>query len=475
MSGSEPAGVREWVAALSIVACLWAAAWAAASGALPVRVALFVALAFLPYAFLLASPARFARRELVVFAIAAALPAIAAPSALSDDLYRYLWDARVLGHGLDPYRYAPSSPALAHLRDELWLHVNHPDIPTIYPPVAQLLFLCADQVAHAPWSMKLLAVVGHLALIPMVGALGRRAGVSGAQGGWALNPLALSESALGGHADVFVGLTVAACVLSMVTRRPWHAAIAAALAGGIKLVGLLVAPLIGSRDRGAALFAFALAFLAVLPLAGAGDRDTVGGLGQYARRWQGNAGPYALVQAGVEAGLQSAFGTEPGRVKLPALRAVFASLDGGVFDPRASFQPEKKPIADPAVFETHVLGALLARMLIFTGVFAAAFWLAHRKGDPLFATRALLFGALLLAPQIHPWYLLWLLPLELAAGRLPGVAWSALVLVAYAPLDGWQTTREWEESLVAPWFEYGGVAVLLFWEFFRQNSKRSSV
>lgn len=473
MSKTAPAGAR--IAALSLIACMWAAAGTAAWGALPVRVALFVALAFLPYAFLLVSPVRFARREIVVFAIAAALPAIAAPSALSDDLYRYLWDARVLGHGMDPYRYAPSSPALAHLRDALWTHVNHPDIPTIYPPVAQLLFLCADQVAHAPWSMKFFAVLGHLALIPVVGALGRRAGVEGADAAWALNPLALSESALGGHVDVFVGLSLATCVLALLTRRPWHAAIGAALAGGIKLVGLLVAPLIASRDRGAALFAFAMAFLAVLPLAGAGDQDAVGGLGQYARRWQGNAGPYVLVQAGVEGILESAYGIEPGRVRLPMLRATFASLEGGVFDPRASFQPEKKPIADPATFETHVLGALVARGLIVVGVFGAAFWLARRKSDPLLATRALLFGALLFAPQIHPWYLLWLLPLELAAGKLSGVAWSALILVAYAPLDGWQTAREWREPALAPWFEYGAVASLLLWEFFRQNSKRSSV
>jgi hypothetical protein len=51
----------------------------------------------------------------------------------------------------------------------------------------------------------------------------------------------------------------------------------------------------------------------------------------------------------------------------------------------------------------------------------------------------------LLAPQLHPWYLLWLLPIELAAGRSAALVWSALALGAYAPLDGWWLDRVWLE------------------------------
>ena len=36
---------------------------------------------------------------------------------LSTDIYRYIWDGRVQAAGINPYRYVPSAPELAHLRD----------------------------------------------------------------------------------------------------------------------------------------------------------------------------------------------------------------------------------------------------------------------------------------------------------------------------------------------------------------------
>ena len=35
----------------------------------------------------------------------------------STDIYRYIWDGRVQADGINPYRYVPADPALAHLRD----------------------------------------------------------------------------------------------------------------------------------------------------------------------------------------------------------------------------------------------------------------------------------------------------------------------------------------------------------------------
>ena len=35
----------------------------------------------------------------------------------SEDVYRYLWDARVAASGVSPFRYAPNAPELAALRE----------------------------------------------------------------------------------------------------------------------------------------------------------------------------------------------------------------------------------------------------------------------------------------------------------------------------------------------------------------------
>jgi hypothetical protein len=424
---------------------LLAAHHAHAAAVAPSTLAALLALAFVPYA-----PLALARRDLPL-ALLVALPLgvgvlfALAPVALSDDLFRFLWDARVTAHGLDPYAHAPSDPALAFLRDVHHAGVNHPDIPTIYPPGAQLLFLAAELFGHHPRSPRLLALAGHL----VVGFVLRRRGPSGSATAWLLNPLALSESALGGHVDVFVGLAILASGLAFV-RHPLRAVVFALAALAVKLVGALLLPL-ALRDRRAFALGVLLALALVFPLTRAGyASEAVGGFGHYARRWGGNAGVHLALERGLHSILET-FEHEPGRLRLAFARPLLLRLEGTALDPHASFTPEKKPLHDVAFFETHVASALLARALAALFVLALALVLGRRvtRGtfDPAEAARLVVLAALLLAPQIHPWYLLWLLPLDLALGRHAVLVWSALVLGAYAPLDAWWTERLWHEPL----------------------------
>src|SRR5262249_15858670 len=78
---------------------------------------------------------------LTVGVLSRALMLPALPS-LSTDAYRYVWDARVASAGVDPYAYAPAAPEVAGLRDaNIYPHLNHSTWRTVYPPVAQALFL----------------------------------------------------------------------------------------------------------------------------------------------------------------------------------------------------------------------------------------------------------------------------------------------------------------------------------------------
>src|SRR5262249_6524520 len=56
---------------------------------------------------------------LVILAVAvvARLVALPAPTALSTDIYRYVWDGRVQASGINPYRYIANDDKLAGLRD----------------------------------------------------------------------------------------------------------------------------------------------------------------------------------------------------------------------------------------------------------------------------------------------------------------------------------------------------------------------
>jgi len=428
------------------------------------------ALAFLPYALLVTSapPDRTgaSRRLGLGLAVFAGAALVAAPSALSDDLYRYLWDGRVLRHGFDPYRYAPDAPALAALRDPLWGRVNHPGIPTIYPPLAQGLFALADAIDHAPWSIKALGLGAHLASTLAVDALARGGGLEGrAPLLFALNPLALVESALGGHVDAVVGLAVALAALALVRGRVGPAVLAVAAASGLKLVGIVLSPLLARRSRVAALLALGLALAPVAALAGAGQGSgRPPGLSEYGMRWQGNAGAFVVIEAAVGRALEAGWGVGAEQVAFPALRPLLLRARGGRLDPWSTLVDEKKGVPDPSRVRTSVAAGLLARLLVAAFVLALALGLAWRGLPPVLATRWVLLSTLLLAPQVHPWYLLWLLPVEVAAGRFAGLVWSAAVLVAYAPLAGWQSTRTWAEPGWAVATEYGLVLLFLAWE-----------
>lgn len=63
------------------------------------------------------------------------------PPELSDDIYRYLWDGLQTLKAQNPYSAAPSDIRRhAEIYTHLFAHINHPELITIYPPVAQLSF-----------------------------------------------------------------------------------------------------------------------------------------------------------------------------------------------------------------------------------------------------------------------------------------------------------------------------------------------
>ena len=69
---------------------------------------------------------------------------------LSRDLDRYVYEGRVAwwgGLGF-PFRVPPSAAPLhgvpPELLDAAWSRINHPEIPTLYPPLAQLVFVAAS-------------------------------------------------------------------------------------------------------------------------------------------------------------------------------------------------------------------------------------------------------------------------------------------------------------------------------------------
>jgi len=360
---------------------------------------------------------------LAVAFVARLVLAVDAP-LLSDDVYRYIWDGRVQAEGINPYRHAPSDPALAHLRDAaIYENVNRRDVPTIYPPVAQVFFRVVYLVVPDSllWT-KLALVLVDLAAIAVLAALLVRVGV-GAERSiiYAWHPLAILEVGDGAHVDVLGVLLVLLGLHALASKR---AVLAGALLGGatlVKLYALALAPALLRRGGWCAartLSALAAAvLLAYLPFLAVGS-DVLGYLPGY------------LGEQGLESG-QGIY-----------LLFQWQSLDLGLpwpLDPVRSYQ----------VAAAAALGAL-----------ALWAWLAPRASSRDAATRGLLLLALflLLASPVQPWYKLLalaLLPLAQGLALLPGHYLVATALLAYFKTNSPEHPY-WPRHVI-----YGGLALAL--------------
>jgi hypothetical protein len=127
------------------------------------------------------------------------------PPGLSHDSWRYLWDARVTLHGFSPYVYPPWSKELAALQHTiLYTNSRFRNVPTIYPPGAQVVYLISYLLAPANlYFLKgffvIFDMVTCVALIVLLGRKGldqRRVIL------YAWCPLPIIEFAIQGHVDV---------------------------------------------------------------------------------------------------------------------------------------------------------------------------------------------------------------------------------------------------------------------------------
>jgi alpha-1,6-mannosyltransferase len=178
-------------------------------------------------------------------AILLRLGALAAPVYLSDDIYRYIWDGRVQAAGINPYRYIPTDAHLAPLRDEaVFPNINRNNYaPTIYPPVAQMLFFAATRFGETVPAIKLVLVaveaIGIGALLVVLRTTGApRENIIF----YAWHPLPVWEIAGSGHVDAavvaFIALALAATISG---RRAWSGA-ALAAATLVKFFPLVLVP-----------------------------------------------------------------------------------------------------------------------------------------------------------------------------------------------------------------------------------------
>jgi alpha-1,6-mannosyltransferase len=174
---------------------------------------------------------------------------------LSTDVYRYVWDGRVQANGINPFRYIPTAPELARLRDDkIFPKINGADYaPTPYPPVAQAIYLAvylirplsvtAFKVAMSLFD--LLTVVATMLVLVRLRMDPARAII------FAWHPLVIWEGIHSGHVDpAFIGF-LALAMLAWVYKKNTLTGVAVGLATLVKLYPVMLLPVfLVNRSKG---------------------------------------------------------------------------------------------------------------------------------------------------------------------------------------------------------------------------------
>ena len=231
-------------------------------------------------------------------ALLARLLLIPSQPTLSEDVYRYLWDGRLVAQGVNPYLHTPDDPALAPFHDRLLTRINHRGVPTIYPPAAELIFGAVARIEPSPRAFKLAMLPFEAALwIALLFLLRRRGLADERLLLFAWNPLVVIESYGSGHLDLILAGFLTLALAMSEAKRAASAGIAFAVALLTKYTPLLLVPYL-ARKRAAVLLVVAavVSALLYLPFADAGA-SIWKGLATYAAHWEFNGSLYPILRA----------------------------------------------------------------------------------------------------------------------------------------------------------------------------------
>jgi alpha-1,6-mannosyltransferase len=328
---------------------------------------------------------------------------LAAPSTLSDDVYRYQWDGRAQRAHLNPYVVFPTLEGLDWLQNPEHPEPPGEDTPTIYPPLSELTYRLIETVPGYKRASAIfdLASAGMLMLLltarkqPLHRVLV-----------YLWNPTVLISFAMSGHFDSLAIVTFLVALFFLLTNRQALSMGALALSFLSKFFPVLLLLTFLKRVRLAYLGIFAVVVFAFyVPFLGAGSH-LLDGARNYARDWINNASLFRLLH----------------------------------------FAAGSRAVAE-----------LIAGLIVLVAIG----YLAKRQAEPLWSSLVLTGGVLLLSPTAYPWYFTWSIPFLCF---YPNAAWllmSVTSVLAYTPPITYGAGEPLKNSLLMLSLEYGPVYLWL--------------
>jgi alpha-1,6-mannosyltransferase len=336
---------------------------------------------------------------------------------LSEDVYRYQWEGRVVRAHLNPYTVYPAMPALSWAQNPEYPIETGKTTPTLYPPIAEVVFSWVQTVAGYKRlftafdlaTVALLLVVLFAADRPLQHVLIY---------GW--NPAVLIAFSLSGHNDSLAILTLLAAIIFLIIGGRGILSIGfLALSVLSKLFPVFLLPAFLRRSRWAYVGIFGgLILLGYLPFLGAGGH-LLRGLSDFTAQWEGNDSLNRLFLAAGNSARQ-------------------AQLVAGI------------------LLLLLIAYVLKARMDIFR------------------AGLAILTGLLFLSSNAFPWYFTWLVPFLCFCPSPALLLMSVTCVLGYSPVIAYAAGGSFPNSPLMQVLEYLPVFALLSYEVARHFQRRQT-
>ncbi|MEM1052436.1 MAG: glycosyltransferase 87 family protein [Pseudomonadota bacterium] len=336
-------------------------------------------------------------RSLLILGVVLRLALIPTAPISSNDMERYLWDGAVALGGLDPYSVAPNSPLVEDLREHWATPPEHTKYPTLYPPAALSIF--AASALGGPllgvWIWKVVAALAGILSLFVMKQVAKHYQQERHLPLFALSPLLLLETGVGGHLDALLVLGLSLILYCHAKEKWGRLGLALGWCACVKFLPIvLLAPLFFVVPvRAFAKLLSTCLVVIVSTYAGAltlGYKP-IGILPTFFEKWRFTSPFYQL--------LEYACGPE------------------------------------------QVAFALAALALV--GVITSC--LAARK-SALAGFAIVLSTPLLLSPVVFPWYLMTLVPLLALRPSVTLISWVSAVPLSYVVLNRWLAERLWEPA-----------------------------
>ncbi len=331
----------------------------------------------------------------------------------SDDYNRYLWDGKVISSGINPYRYSPADPSLAPLRSEtLPSHINFPDMKTIYPPLAEILFYASYAISGESYiGLKILLFMFEMGTILGIFLILKKLHLNRQNILiYVLCPLPFFQFFVDGHVDGFGIPLLVFAILSYLNDKKILSYSLIGMSICLKPLALIMVPILFFAEnkfveRLKALFVpLAICVLAYVPFVFTGAPFQA--LGTFAQNW---------------------------------------TFNGLVFDVLNFLLHDNQ--------RTRLICALLL-LIAYTPVVLSEKDIITK----IFLSLILLF---LFSPVVHPWYLGWLAFLLPVNPKWSGITFVSLVSLTSFTLITYQLTGIWKDYPAVLLFEYVPVLVFL--------------